>query len=86
MVKFTNWIENKVFDDNKDFIYRYFDIEDEDGLSLSLDTFDKKDLSSFKDGAFYDGLSDIAKNRVDHVLSKKGKTIGDLVRATVELA
>ena len=70
MKKFKLWLEDKEFDKNKDFIFSYLDLSEEEGLSVQLDGFDKNDLlKKLKSSGFYD------------VLSARDKTIGDLVRA-----
>ena len=82
MKKFKLWLEDKEFDKNKDFIFSYLDLSEEEGLSVQLDGFDKNDLlKKLKSSGFYDDLSEEAKDRVENVLSARDKTIGDLVRA-----
>jgi hypothetical protein len=82
MKKFKLWLEDKEFDKNKDFIFSYLDLSEEEGLSMPLDGFDKKDLfKKLKSSGFYDKLSDEAKDRMENVLSSNDKTIGDLIRA-----
>ena len=58
MKKFKLWLEDKEFDKNKDFIFSYLDLSEEEGLSVQLDGFDKNDLlKKLKSSWFYDDLS-----------------------------
>lgn len=82
MKKFKLWLEDKDFDKNKEFIFSYLDLSDEEGLSMPLDGFDKKNLlKKLRASGFYDDLSDDAKDRMKNTLASSDKTIGDLVRA-----
>jgi len=81
-VNFKNWLENKSFDKNKDFITSYLDLDKNDSLSTSLDSFDRKDLfKRIKDTSYYNDLDDSSKDRFENILLKTGRTVGDLVRS-----
>lgn len=82
MKRFKLWIEDKEFDKNKDFFISYLDIDKKEGLSMSLDGFNKKDLlRKVKDSNFYDELSDLKKDSLEKIILSKHQTVGDLVRA-----
>lgn len=82
MKRFKLWVEDKEFEKNKDFFISYLDLDKKQGLSMSLDGFNKKDLlRKIKSSNFYDDLSDIAKDRVEKIVLSKNQTVGDLVRA-----
>jgi hypothetical protein len=82
MKKFKLWLEDKEFDKNKDFIFSYLDLSEDEGLSMPLDGFDKEDLfKKLKSSGFYDELSEEAKDKMENILSSDNKTIGDLIRA-----
>lgn len=81
-MSFKIWLEGRKFDDNKDFITSYLDLDENDALSVSLDSFDRKDIfKKIKDTNYYNDLSDSSKDRFENVLLKTGRTVGDLVRA-----
>jgi hypothetical protein len=85
MKKFKLWLEDKEYDKNKDFFLSYLDLDKKEGLSLSLDGFNKKDLlEKIRSSSFYDKLSDISKDRVEKVIFSNNQTVGDLVRAVGE--
>jgi hypothetical protein len=82
MKRFKLWIENKEFDKNKDFFISYLDLDKNQGLSMSLDSFNKKDIfKKIKDSNFYAELSDISKDNLEKVMLSNNQTVGDLVRA-----
>jgi|694.fasta_scaffold00614_32 hypothetical protein len=82
MKRFKLWVEDKEFDKNKDFFISYLDLDKNQGLSMALDTFNKKSLlRKIKDSNFYDELSDIAKDSLEKVILSNNQTVGDLVRA-----
>jgi DUF1365 family protein len=81
-MSFKIWLEGRKFDDNKDFIVSYLDLDENDALSVSLDSFDRKDIfKKIKDTNYYNDLDDSSKDRFENVLLKTGRTVGDLVRA-----
>ena len=81
-MSFKIWLEGRKFDDNKDFITSYLDLDENDALSVSLDSFDRNDIfKKIKDTNYYNDLSDSSKDRFENVLLKTGRTVGDLVRA-----
>lgn len=81
-MSFKIWLEGRKFDDNKDFITSYLDLDENDALSVSLDSFDRKDIfKKIKDTNYYNDLDDSSKDRFENVLLKTGRTVGDLVRA-----
>lgn len=82
MKRFKLWVEDREFEKNKDFFISYLDLDKKQGLSVSLDGFNKKDLfRKIKSSNFYDKLSDIAKDRVEKTLFSNNQNVGDLVRA-----
>lgn len=82
MKRFKLWIEDKEFDKNKDFFISYLDLDKNQGLSMSLDGFNKKDLlRKIKDSNLYADLSDISKSNLEKVILSNHQTVGDLVRA-----
>jgi len=85
-VNFKSWLESKSFDNNKDFIISFLDLDKNDALSQSLDFFDRKDLfKRIKDTNYYNNLDDSSKDRLKNVLLKTGRTVGDLVRSVSEI-
>jgi len=85
-VNFKSWLESKSFDNNKDFIISFLDLEENNALAQSLDSFDRKDLfKRIKDTNYYNNLDDSSKDRLKNVLLKTGRTIGDLVRSVSEI-
>jgi DUF1365 family protein len=81
-MSFKIWLEGRKFDDNKDFIVSYLDLDENDALSVSLDSFDRKDIfKKIKDTNYYNDLDDSSKDRFENVLLKTGRTVGDLVRS-----
>jgi hypothetical protein len=83
MRKFSIWLENKKYEDAKTFVINYLNLDNEKGMSQSLDGFDKKSLlNKIKDTSFYSNISERAREKIDNMLtSKTSKTVGDLVRA-----
>lgn len=82
MKRFKLWIEDKEFEKNKDFFISYLDLDKKEGLSMSLDGFNKKDLiRKIKDSNFYSDLSDIEKDSLEKIILSNHKTVGDMVRA-----
>ena len=82
MKTFKLWIEDVEFEKNKDFFISYLDLDKKEGLSISLDGFNKKDLlNKIKGSSFYDKLSDISKDKIEKTILSNNQTVGDLVRA-----
>ena len=85
-MNFKNWLENRDFDKNKDFLISFLDLDKNDALSQSLDSFDRKDLfKRIKYTNYYNDLEDSSKDRLKNVLLKTGRTVGDLVRSASEI-
>jgi hypothetical protein len=81
-MSFKIWLEGRKFDNNKDFIISYLDLDENNALSVSLDSFDRKDIfKKIKGTNYYNDLDDSSKDRFENVLLKTGRTVGDLVRA-----
>jgi hypothetical protein len=83
MKNYRLWLEEKKYDKAKDFILSYLNLDDEKGMSVSLDGFDKDDLlNKIKNTSFYSDISERAREKIDNILNDKvSKTVGDLVRA-----
>lgn len=83
MKSYNLWLEQKKIDKSKDFFLSYLGIEEKDGLSKSLDGFDKnKLLRDLKNTNFYADISERAREKIEDILKKDNSgTIGDLARA-----
>lgn len=83
MKSYNLWLEQKKIDKSKDFFLSYLGIEEKDGLSRSLDSFDKnKLLRDLKNTNFYADISERAREKIETILGKENSgTVGDLARA-----
>jgi len=83
-MKFRQWLESKEkkFDFYRDVILNYLGLDEEKGLSQSLDSFDKdwlvQKLNSL--GEFAELPDDIQGSVLARIDSSQGGTIGDILR------